>query len=105
MAGPRIRDYKKIKSDDEVLNRVQDQVATSIGQLLRTDILDGRLIKEVSLTAGANTVEHKLDRVLRGWFITKKNAFADVHDAVTSQPDKFLVLQASAAVTVNLWVF
>lgn len=107
MSGQRLRDYKKIKSDDDVLNRVQDQIAYSIAQLIRTEPLDGRLIPNVSLTAGANSVEHKLGRDLRGWIVVRKRANANIWDEQDSntRSSLFLNLQTSADVTVDLWVF
>ena len=107
MAGPRIRDYKKINSPDELLNRVQDEVSNSISQLLRTEILDGRLIQNVTLTAGINSVEHRLDRPILGWMITRKRADANVWDSQDNNgiPTRFLDLNASADVVVDIWVF
>ena len=108
MAGQRIRDFKKIYSDDQVLNRVQDQVAQSISQLLRTEVLDGRLIKDVELSAGiSNEVEHKLGRDLIGYIVTKKNAQSDIWDEQQNNAriSSFLNLRSENNVTVDLWVF
>lgn len=103
----RIRDYKKIQSQDDVLNRVQDQIEVSFQELGRTEILDGVLLRNVSLTTGANDIEHKLDRTVRGWFLTRKRANADVWDTQdnNARPTKFLTLQASADVVVDIWAF
>lgn len=107
MAGPRLRDYKKINSPDEILNRVQDEVSNAISQLLRTELLDGRLIQNVVLTAGENSVEHKLDRAPIGWVVTRKRANSEVWDSQddNTRPNRFLTLNASADVTVDIWVF
>lgn len=108
MAGQRIRDFKKIKSEDSTLNRMQDQVEFTISQLVRTEILDGRLMKEVKLQTGStNVIEHKLGRAIRGWVLTRKRANATVWDSQDSntRQDKFLNLECSADVSVDLWVF
>ena len=97
---------KKIKAEDRVLNQVQDSVAQALKPLLNMAIADGRLIENIEITSGtASIVEHKLDRTIRGWIVVRKNANSNIWESTSSIPDKTLILNASATVTVSLWVF
>ncbi len=101
--------FKKIKTKDEDLTRVQNAVASAVDPLLANPILDGRLVEGIVLTAAVFTnVPHKLGRKVRGFFIADRNAQATVwRDPSTANPDeaKFLRLTTDATVTINLWVY
>lgn len=103
-----LKPVKQIVTEDRLLNQVQSNVTQAFKQITNIPLLDGKLISDVSITSGtAKTVNHGLGRTLQGWFITKKNANADVWDSQSSNSftDKTLVLNASSNVTVSLWVF
>ncbi len=113
---------KRIQTSSEMLNRVQDSLIPPINLILGHPLLDGRLIETelglnghevpLVLTTTPKDVAHKLGRAYRGWFIIDRNADARiwVDPAVAGvdpnvDPTKFLRLDASATVTVRLWVF
>lgn len=104
MALPKI---KTIGTDNLELARFQEYVATSVDAIALVPILDGNLLTNVALTSGLNDVPHKLGRKLRGWIAVRKRANVDIWDAQdsNSKQDLTLSLQASSAVTVDLWVF
>lgn len=66
-------------------------------------LLDGTRLKDVVLAIGSNRIEHNLKRPIEGWFITRKNAAADVYE--TDATSLTLSLTSSAAVTVDIWVY
>jgi hypothetical protein len=71
-------------------------------------LVDGHEVRDVDLVSGAYTkVPHKLGRRVQGYIVTGRSADATVYDNHTSQLDlnSNLSLRASAAVTVNLWVY
>jgi hypothetical protein len=100
--------FKKVNTDNYELQKVQDSVAAAFQTLGINYMVNGELVKDITLASGVdNKVEHKLSRVPNGFFIVDKNATADVWQSTTSNKikDKLLLLRSSATVTINLWVF
>jgi hypothetical protein len=68
------------------------------------EIAKGALLKNVAIAAAATTIAHGQSGTPAGWLVGSLSADARVWQ--TAAPDeKFLYLQASAAVTCNLWVY
>ena len=63
----------------------------------------GRLLA-VSLSSGAQSVEHRLGRRPEGWFLVSPRAAATVHQHDTADTLR-LPLTASAAVDASLWIW
>jgi len=102
------RSFKKIDIEDKVIARFQDNVEQAISQLPSTDIVQGRLVKDVSLLSASTVkVSHKLGRPVVGWFIVRQRASAIIWDSQDSNstPSLTLDLKCSANVVVDLWVF
>lgn len=100
--------FKKLEIEDQVLSRMQDNVDQAISQLPSTEILQGRLVKGVSLQSASTVkVSHKLNRPPLGWIVVRQRASAIIWDAQdsNSNPSLTLDLNCSADVTVDLWVF
>lgn len=102
----RVKGFKSL-SGGKVLDKVQENVDTALGPLQDSRIVEGLLLRNVQLTAGSNTVAHKLDRRLIGWIVVRKRANEQIWDEqdTNNAPKRTLKLQASGAVTVDLWVF
>lgn len=99
--------FKKIGTDDLILDKFQtnvDQVLTSISS---RRIIDGILLRDIVLTTSALLVPHLLGHPIDGYIVVKSNANAVVYDdeATNTIKDRFIKLLASATVTVTLWVF
>lgn len=111
-----LKDLKTINVKDADLERIQDNIAKWVGQL-NTTFLGGVVLQSmtnangasVDITLGATTigVPHGLGRKFSGWVLIDKTSSANVWRDTTStaDPEKFIPLQASGAVTVKLWVF
>jgi hypothetical protein len=98
--------FKKFNAPDRLMNTLQDNVDNSLRPLLTNPRNDGHLIENIVITSGtAKTVNHGLGRILRGWEIADKNANANVWKSTSSFPDKTLILNASANVTVSIYVY
>ena len=106
--------FKKIKvpPDEEItskhINAVQDNVSQAIGQLLGKDVLDLKLLKNVTLLPGIiNKVSHGLGRKIDGWLPVGNGGYAFITDKQDSNksPELLLYLTTPALVTVNLIVF
>lgn len=100
--------FKKVDIEDQIIARFQDNVAAAISTLPETEIIQGRIVKNVELLAASTVkVSHKLGRVLIGWTIVRQRASSivwDLQDA-NKNPNLTLDLKCSADCTVDIWVF
>jgi hypothetical protein len=81
--------------------------ASAINPVLANPVANGIILKSVSLTTGANTVNHLLGRKLQGWILTRVRSSATIYDTQDSntRPELTLQLTASGNVTVDIYVF
>jgi len=89
------------------LETVARYLSDSVDQILRTPILNGRLVENVVMVAGTPIdIEHKLQRDYRGWIIVRKNEESSISELPTQQfPGSFIKLISTAGVTASFWVF
>ena len=90
------------------LRIVQDNVSRIFDEIADKPHLDSFLLEGISIGTTETLVKHKLNRVVRGWYIVKKDTFSDIKDTIdssTADLTKFLPLIAEAAVTVSIVVF
>ena len=101
-----IKAFRKVGTEG-ALSKVQDNIDMALTPLLNAAITDGILLVNIPLASGLTQVEHRLGRPLKGWIITRQRANASVWDTqdTNSKASKTLALNASTAVTVDLWVF
>lgn len=94
-------------TSDRVLSMLQDQWSAQINPILVNPIMQGRMLTNVSLAAGSNTINTLLGRKLQGWFPVGQNAAATFYDtqSTNQMQDKTLVLVASAPCIASFWVF
>lgn len=83
---------------------LQTSWSKEINPLLNNTLMNGQMLKDISLVTGANTINHLLSRKMQGWMLVDINAAVTVY---RSQPmnDKTLTLTASGNAIVSLWVF
>ena len=84
--------------------RLAQQTADAVNAL---PFLKGNWIKAKPIGTSATVIDHGLGRAWQGYLITRMRADARVYEAATqpADPKKQLSLQASSAVTVDLYVF
>lgn len=94
-------------ANDPVLQLMQNQWGQMLNPLLRNPLINGRLVENVNLSTGDNTINHLLDRKLQGWFITRIGAAATIYDKQATNPNtqQTLILNSSANATISLWCF
>jgi hypothetical protein len=100
--------YKRIHTSDPVIEELQDNLSPILSQIEKTQILDGVLLKDQALVAGASTyLSHGLERAPIGYLVTRKRSSAIIHDLQddNSTARKTLCLVSSADVTIDVWVF
>ncbi len=97
----------QLQSDNRVLQMMQSQWASQIDPVLTNPLVNGRLIMNVSLSAGDNTINTLLSRKLVGWMIVGQSASSSIFDkqASNQMSDKTLILNSSAPCLVNIWAF
>lgn len=96
-----------MQSDSDELTSMQTRWASQLNPLLANPLTAGRLIRNVELSTGANTINHGLGRKLQGWVLTRLRAAAQIYDMQDSSiiPNLTLTLVSDANVAVDLWVF
>ena len=103
-----IRGMKTINHDDLNTSFIQDNAKKAIDQLQGKDIIDGLLLKNISLVSGTDKIiQHGLGRQWLGWIPVRKSATCDIFESSTinSALQSTIILRASANVTISLWVF
>jgi hypothetical protein len=98
-----MKSLPRIQTNNSDVRRIQDLIVRWTNQLLGISILNGILLENVVLTSGSNEIEHKLDRVPKGWVVVDQNASATFYSS--SKTNRVLTLVASANATVSIWVF
>lgn len=81
--------------------------AASINPVLSNPVTSGILLTGIVLTTGDNTVNHSLGKKLQGYVVVMNSAAVTFYDkqATNPRPQLTLVLNASGAATVSLYVF
>jgi hypothetical protein len=108
MSSGQIKAYKIIRSDIDDLNRVQDRIADAFSAISSSDVINGVLLKSLSLSTGVeNLIAHKLGRKPKGYIVIRKRSQSDIWDEQDSveMPNKYLDLRCSANVLIDLWIF
>lgn len=95
------------KSDDQSFTLMQTSWATQLNPVITLPQSSGVILKNVKLSIGDNTIDHRLGRELQGWQLIRVRAAAIIYDKQDSNQlkSKTLVLNSSAAVVVDLFVF
>lgn len=95
------------QSDSQALTLLQTNWASLINPVLNLPTNNGHLLKNVALQSGSNVINHLLGKKLQGWFTVRVRASATFYDLQDSNPTPALtlVLEASANVVVDLFVF
>ena len=97
----------KVQTDNREVNQLQSNILTYLNVLQQNPILSGVILQNQLLTVGTNTINHKLDRRLQGWFLVRKRSSADIYDKQDNNPtpNSTLILESSAIVSVDIFVF
>jgi hypothetical protein len=81
--------------------------ASELNPIINNPTIQTNLIKNISLTSGANIINHGLGRKLQGWYPVRVRSSATFYDTQDSNqtPQLTLTLNSSANVIVDLVVF
>lgn len=102
-----IRSLKKNSFEDKETSKLQENLDQWTQTIIGKQVINGLVLRSVSLSTGSNEVNHLLGRTLVGWQIVRQRAAATVYDEqdANPMPSKTLRLNSSAPVTIDLWVF
>ena len=101
------RALPRLRTDDSDVNRAFDGVSQALQGLATNVLVNGRLVRRVSLVAGRNLVSHGLGRGYLTWIACAPSTASVLTDAGSSaNPDTstYLAISATVACTVDLVV-
>ena len=83
------------------------QWSQAINPVLNSPIATPIILSDITLTSGVNVINHTLGQKLQGYVVVMKSASSDIFDMQNTNPSpqRTLILNASAPVTVSLLVF
>ncbi len=81
--------------------------AASLNPILANPLMGGLLIQNVVVASGDNTINHGLGEKLQGYFVVMSSAGLTFYDkqATNPRPQLTLILNASGAAVISLYVF
>lgn len=81
--------------------------AAALNPVLGNPLVNGQILTGLTLTSGKNVISHGLGRKLQGYLVILNSASTTFYDSqqTNSMPDLTLILNASGATTVSLYVF
>lgn len=92
----------KINFPTQDVQSLQENVAGVLDPLVRIPILDGVQFS-APLVTGSNRLAHPLQRIPLGWITVDRNGVATVYR--TAWDSRTITLTASAAVTLQIWIY
>ncbi len=95
------------KTEDKDLMMLQTKWSSQINPVINSPTNNGSILQNVTLSTGANIINHLLGRKLQGWQIIRQRASASIYDTqdTNQMPTLTLLLTSSATVVVDLYVF
>jgi hypothetical protein len=97
---------QQTKSKD--LQIMQTTWSNQLNPVVANPLLNGRLIKDIVLKSGVNSINHGLGRPLQGWIVTgMHNVFVQLYDTQSSNqmPQLTLQLNSNGVGNIDLYVF
>jgi hypothetical protein len=98
-----LKSFRKIKTKDAELNRVQDALEPLINILPKIALLDGTLLVGLEVDTAEIRFPHTLQRPLQGFFVVDRDQ--DIRVWKTASDSLTMTLQANVAGTISLWIF
>ena len=93
------------QTDDKDLSLLSTKWKSILDPVLSNPLVNGRLISNVVLISGDNTINHGLQAKLQGYIVVRNSAASVFFDKPSPMPTLTLILNSSAPTTISLWVF
>lgn len=94
-----------LKSDLPALDMYQTRLKSILDPVLAKEILQGHLLSDLIVVAGANVINHKLGRNIIGWFIVDATAAVTAYRSGNINATNITLTFSGGASSVSLWVF
>lgn len=94
-------------TEDSSLNRLMNLLQQVINPIVDNQLLDSTFVKSVPLAVGDNVVNHKLNRSVVGWIVTRKRGPGNFYDKQDTNPTptKNIIINSDTIVTVDFYFF
>lgn len=94
-------------TDPKVFNLFQTQLASALQPITSLASSTTTVLRNQSLSSGANTIQTSLGYPLTGWRIIRQRAQAQIWDSQDSNPNpnNTLILNSTGSVSVDIEVF
>jgi hypothetical protein len=103
-----VDDIKETNDQLRIINQLQNNIYNSITSIIKATQNDSIVLQNITLISGQiNTINHTLNRKLKGWYLSRvrgKCQVYDVQDTNKSQ-ELTLLLNTDTTVVVDLVVF
>jgi len=96
-----------VQTTDRNINQLQQNILQALRPIIQNPIANGSVLVGQSLVVGNNTINHGLGRALQGWIVVGISGASTIYDnqATNKNTNLTLILNSSAAVVVNIYVF
>lgn len=92
------------KNDNPEFQWMQAKWKSALDPILANPVINGLQLPDITLIAGTNVINHRLNRKMQGWMVTDTNSpYMPYRSAAFN--DSTLTLTSSVSCTVSLWVF
>ena len=102
-----MRAIPKVQTNSREINQIQNNIVGQLNNIGNNSISSGIILNNQALKTGTNTINHKLEKPLTGWFIVRQKSLANIYDNPhnNKKPARNLILISNADVTVDIFVF
>ena len=100
-----LKGFRKPSQNDGPTQALTNAVADFARQLEQNPLVDGRIIKNITIGTAATNVSHGLNRSWIGWFVVSRSSSASIYETTQTNTLQYLTLIASASATVDIYVF
>ena len=91
--------YRRTFPTETAARNIEQAVANTLDPIVAIPWMGGVLLEDVSLTSGANTIDHKLGREIRGWFVVRIQGATATYPVETASDSTSLSLTIGANAT------
>jgi hypothetical protein len=100
-----LKGFRKPPQNEGPMQALTIAVGDFTRQLEQNPLLDGRIIKDITISTAATNVSHGLNRQWIGWFVVSKASSASIYETTQVNTSQYLTLIASSSATVDIYVF
>jgi hypothetical protein len=87
-------------------DQLQSKWAAIIDPVITNPITAGLQLTSIKLSIGVNTIDHKLNRKLQGYIVSSMyDTYSNIFRQASQMPETTIVLNSSAATTIDLYVW